>query len=356
MRLIENIAIKDYLFPERMFKIMQIYLKIFGRSYKYIICTMLLLITATSIFLIRVENEDYGVNLAKPKYHFYFIGQNSVDPFWKEVKKGIESAGKKYNVVVEYNAPRFNNPQDEIKYLDIAITSNVDGIITHVSNGPDFTRLINNAYEKGIPIITIENDDKNSNRNAFVGTNSFVLGQEAAKLMIEATNGKANIAIIVSNEYELDTVSHGLKMNGFLSTIKDYPNMKVVNTYTSKMGILSAEEITQSIINSGDSVNAIYTTNSVDTIGSAQLIVDRNKVGSVMLVGYGDTDTILRYIEKGIIYGTVMSDPYKMGYESLKAIIDIKEKNNVSTFIDTGVKVITYDTLIEYEKKSDLIE
>ena len=128
------------------------------------------------------------------------------------------------------------------------------------------------------------------------------------------------------------------------------------STYTSKMGILSAEEITQSIINSGESVNAIFTTNSVDTLGSAQLIVDRNKVGSVILVGYGDTINILRYIEKGIIYGTVMSDPYKMGYESLKALNDIKEKNNVSTFIDTGVKVITYDTLSEYDQTADLEE
>ena len=317
---------------------------------------MLLLITVAWVFLIRFQNEERGIYATKPQYHFYFIGQNAVDPFWKEVKKGIEGAGKQYNVVVEYNAPRFNNPEDEIKFLDIAITSNVDGIITHVSNGPDFTRLINDAYEQGIPLITIENDDKNSNRNAFVGTNSFLLGKEAAKLMIEATNGKANIAIIVSNEFELDAVSQNLKINGFLSTIKDYPNMMVMSTYTSKMGILSAEEITQSIINSGEGVNAIFTSNSVDTLGSAQLIVDRNKVGSVILVGYGDTDDILRYIEKGIIYGTVMSDPYRMGYESLKALIDIKEKNNVSTFIDTGVKMITYDTLKEYEKKVDLVE
>jgi ribose transport system substrate-binding protein len=128
--------------------------------------------------------------------------------------------------------------------------------------------------------------------------------------------------------------------------------MKVVKTYSSKMGILSAEEITQTVISGSDNINAIFTTSSVDTIGSAQLIVDRNKVGSIAIVGYGDTEDILRYISKDIIFGTVMSDPYKMGYESLKALIDIKEKNNVSTFIDTGVKVITKSNLDEYEKKS----
>lgn len=323
---------------------------------KNIIIFLLVLIAIASILLYILEQREEVQSLEKPRYHFYLVAQNSVDPFWKEVTLGVEEAAKDFNVVVEYNAPRFNNPQDELRYLDIGILSNVDGIITHVSNGVDFTTLINRAYDKGIPVVTIENDDKNSNRNAFVGTNSFLLGREAANLMIEATEGRANIGIIVSGDYGIDSISQNIKMNGFLSAIKEYPEMKVTKIYTSKMGILSAEEITQSIIYSGENINAIYTTNSVDTLGSAQIIVNHNKVGYIALVGYGDTENILRYINKGIIYGTVMSDPFKMGYESLKALINIKENNNVSTFIDTGVKVITKDNLHLFEEKSDFEE
>lgn len=335
---------------------MKIWKKIFDWIVRHMMLILIIFIAMTGMSLYWLQREETSIFLSKPKYHFSFVGQNSVDPFWKEVRRGIEDAAKYYNVVVEFNAPRFNHPQDELKYLDIAAMSNVDGIITHVSNGVNFTELINKAYSKGIPVVTIENDDKNSNRNAFVGTNSFLLGKEAAKLMIKATGGEANIAIIVSNDFEMDTASQNLKINGFLSTINSYPHMKVIKVYTSKMGILSAEEITQSIINSQLGINAIFTTNSVDTLGAAQLIVDHNKVDSITLVGYGDTQNILRYIEKGIIYGTVMSDPYKMGYESLKALMDIKEKNNVSTFIDTGVKVIEKENLVEYEKKADRME
>lgn len=316
------------------------------------ILILMVLIFLTSGFLLWIQREEANVFISKPRYHFYFIAQNSVDPFWKEVRQGMEAAAKEHRVVVEFNAPRFNSPQEELRFLDIAVTSEVDGIITHVSSGTGYTSLINKSIEQGIPVVTIENDDKNSDRNSFVGTNSFQLGKAAAELMIKATGGSANIAVIVSNDLELDTTSQNLKMNGFLSTIKQYPEMKVVKTYTSKMGILSAEEITQEIISSSDSIDAIFAANSVDTIGSAQLVVDRNKVGSITIVGYGDTDEILRYISKDIIYGTVMSDPYKMGFESLEALIDIKEENNVSTFIDTGVKVITKQNIDEYEQKS----
>ncbi len=318
-----------------------------------LIVILLVLIGITSLLLYVLEQREIGESSLNPEYHFYLVAQNSVDPFWKEVILGVEEAAKEYNVVVESNAPRFNNPQDELRYLDIGILSNVDGIITHVSNGVDFTTLINRAYDEGIPVVTIENDDKNSNRNAFVGTNSFLLGREAAKLMIDATEGQANISVIVSGDYGMDALSQNIKMNGFLSAIKDYKEMTVTKVYTSKMGILSAEEITQSIVNGEEAIDAIYTTNSVDTLGSAQIIVNHNKVGYMTLVGYGDTENILRYIDKGIVYGAVMSDPFKMGYESVKALIDIKKNNNVSTFIDTGVKVITKENLHLFEKSSD---
>lgn len=309
--------------------------------YGHAILILTIMVICASVVLFWLQKEEIKPYISKPKYHFYFIAQNSVDPFWNEVMQGVQKAAKDNNVVVEFNIPRFTNPAEELKFMDIATISKVDGIITHVPNGVDYTAAINKAYGKGIPAVTVENDDSASNRYAFLGTNSFVLGKEAARLLIEATGGKANIAVISNSDLEQDSTEHNLKMSGFLSALKDYPDMKVVQTYTSKMGILSAEEITQTIIDSGDNINAIFTFSSADTLGSAQLIVDRNKVGQIVLVGYGNSEEIVRYINKEIIYGTVASDPYKMGYESVKALLNVKQGKSVPTFIDTEVKVIT---------------
>lgn len=267
------------------------------------------------------------------------------------MKKGALNAAKYYNVALETNSPKFNNVQEELGYIDIATISKVDGIITHVSFDGDFKTLIDTADSNKIPVITIENDIKESRRKAFVGANSFILGEEAGKLMIKATGGKANIAVIMSNDTGSDAISQNIKMNGFLSVIKDNPKMQVKKVYTSELGTLSAEEITQSLINNEQKIDALYITDSVDTIGAAQVLVDFSKVGDIAIVGYGDTPDILRYIKKGIIYGTVLSDPYKMGYESVKAMFEIKKNDNVSNFIDIGVNIITKDNVKDYEKR-----
>jgi ribose transport system substrate-binding protein len=320
---------------------MSLFRKFLRFLYGHAILILTLLVIFASLILFWLQREEIKPYISKPRYHFYFIAQNSVDPFWNEVMQGVEKSAKDNNVVIEFNVPRFNNPQEELKFMDIAVISKVDGIITHAPSGIGFTDAIDKAYDNGIPVITVENDDSESKRYAFAGTNSFELGKEAARLLIEATGAIANVAVISNGDLEQDAIEHNLKMNGFISTLKEYPDMKIIKTYTSKMGILSAEEITQTIIDSDEGINAIFTFSSADTLGSAQLIVDRSKVGKFILVGYGNSEEIIRYIDKEIIYGTVASDPYKMGYESIKALIDIKDGKSIPSFINTQVKVIT---------------
>ncbi|MCX7903541.1 MAG: substrate-binding domain-containing protein [Caloramator sp.] len=322
--------------------------------FKNIILILLFLDILGGIILLNVDNKAIKSVFLKPKYHFYFIVQNSVDPFWMETIKGAEAAARDFNVVVEFCAPRFNDPKEELRFIDIATLSKVDGIITHAFNTEDFTKLIDRAFYKGIPVITLENDNSKSKRYAFVGTNSFEIGKKAAQLLVKATEGKAKVAVISNSDSEGDSIENNLKMNGFLSTIKDYPDMKIIRYYTSKMGILSAEEITQKIIDSNEGINAIFTVSSADTLGAAQLIVDRNMVGKITLVGYGISEEINRYIEKEIIFGTVASDPYRMGYESVKALVDVKQGNNIPTFIEAEIKVITKDELNNFRKRENI--
>ena len=58
---------------------------------------------------------------------------------------------------------RFTNLDEQMMYLDIAIASKVDGIVTHVLDEEKFTPLINRAVDSGIPVITVEAEAKAAN-------------------------------------------------------------------------------------------------------------------------------------------------------------------------------------------------
>lgn len=304
-----------------------------------------ILFAASILYLLQASNKEEPIDA--PTHHFYFIAQNAVDPFWTQMEKGVLQAAEDLNVYIEFVSPRFTNPDEQYKYMDIALISRVDGIITHVPSNLDYTSIIDLAYERDIPVITIESDSSESKRAAYVGTNSYSFGKEAAKLMIEATGGKSKIAIISNEELSLGSVEYNLKMSGFISTLKEHPDMEIVKTYTSKLGIISAEEIAQDIISNYPEVDGIFTLGASDTLGCARLIVDRNRVGKIKLIGSGSSEEIFNYIDKEIIYGSIESDPFSMGYISVQTMVDLINDKNIPTYINTQINVITKENVHE---------
>jgi len=313
------------------------------------------------IFLIGYSINYFQINLleansllkessSKIDYHFIVIAQNTDDSYWQIVREGCFDAASEFNVAVEFNGPRFTNMDEQVKYFKMAVASRVEGIVTPVLDEEVFTPLIDEATEAGIPVITIETDAKNSKRKAFVGTNTYNLGGEAGKLVLESVGDEAVIGIIIKSfNGTSENVPQDLRVAGFKDTLKDAPNAIIKTIQSSGAGLFSAEEVTRQILYNYPEVNTIICTNVKDTICAAQIVVDLNKVGQVTIIGYGDAPEILRYIEKGVIYGTVAANPYEMGYESIRSLVEYKKKFMTSSYVDTGARVITARNLEEYK-------
>jgi ribose transport system substrate-binding protein len=284
-----------------------------------------------------------------PKYHFFIILHNSDEPYVKDLEKGLIDTANSSNIAIETNYSNgVDDYRDAIKYLNIAIDSKVDGIITHAYNTDEFQRLIDKAEENKIPVITLDTDLSNSKASAYVGTNGFETGSKAGQLVAEALNGKSKVAIIL--ESSEGNGSGNLKLDGFNSGIKNYKDIKLETVEISDNGILGANDVTQEILNNHPFVNAIVCTSSKDTIGAAQLVVDFNRVGDITIIGYDSTPEILSYIQKGVIYGTIVPGAYKIGCDSIKTLVKLKDNGRVSAYIHTDSIVITKSNLNQYLK------
>ena len=284
-----------------------------------------------------------------PKYHFFIILQNSDEPYVKDLEKGLIETANSLNIAIETNYSNgVDDYKDAIKYVNIAIDSKVDGIITHAYNTEEFQKLMDKAKEYKIPVITLDADLSNSKGSAYVGTNGFETGSKAGQLVAEALNGKANVAIILESS---EGNSNGnLKLDGFNNRIKNYKDIKVETVEISDNGILGANDVTQEILNNHPNVNAIVCTSSKDAIGAAQLVVDFNRVGDITIIGYDSTPEILSYIQKGVIYGTIVPGAYKIGSDSIRTLVSLKENGRVSAYIHTDSIVITKANLSQYLK------
>ncbi len=284
-----------------------------------------------------------------PKYHFFIILRNSDEPYVKDIEKGLIDTASSLNVAIETNYINgVDDYKDAIKYINIAIDSKVDGIITHAYNTLEFKKLINKAKQYNIPVITLDVDLSNSKGSAYVGTNGFETGSKAGQLVAAALKGKAQVAIILEDSGEYGNAN--LKLDGFKNVIKEYKDMKLETVEISDNGILGANDVTQEILNNYPLVNAIVCTSARDTIGAAQLVVDFNRVSDITIIGYDSTPEILSYIQKGVIYGTIVPGAYKIGSDSIKTLVSLKADGRVSAYVHAESMVITKSNLEQYLK------
>ena len=289
---------------------------------------------------------------ADPNYHFAMICENMDDPFWLSVKKGVEKASEEFNVAVEFNWPGGANADAQSKCLDMAIVSNVDGIVTYAWDEEETGKLINKGVDKGIPIVTIRTDAKNSRRAAFVGVNTYSAGTEMGRMLITAADGRGDAVVLVSNDETGGTVVQNLMISGITDALKGTPELKLETVEYNYANFLSLEDTIQDLLINQPGLDAIITTNAKDTTLVAQRLIDLNKV-NYSLIGYGDTPEILRYIDNGVVFGTVSANHEQMGYDAIKAMVDLKEGGRTSAYFTVDTHLITKNNVAKYLELDD---
>jgi ribose transport system substrate-binding protein len=330
-----------------------------GKLYKVLLPFLFFILIGTigySIYYSRIIDKtilssDSNLLAYKklPSYHFFAILPNSDEPYLKDLVMGLKEEASKDAVALEINySNNVNEYNDTIRLLNIAIDSRVNGIITKGYNTPEFNGLLGDAEKKNIPVVSLDPSSPQSEKVAYVGTNGFEMGYKEGNLVVQASWGNAKVAMVL--EEGMDNYGN-VKVEGFKDAIKDYKDIKIITTKISETGILGAHNITQEILNNFPEVNTIVCTTSKDTIGVAQLIVDFNRVGDVAIIGYDSSPEILSYIQKGIIFGTIVPNFHAIGTKSIKFLMDVKKNGRASNSIDADSVVVTKQNVNEYIKK-----
>lgn len=77
------------------------------------------------------------------------------DSWWNTIKNGIALAGEQVGANVEYRNPPTGDIADMARIIEQAAASNPDGIITTLADPDVLSGPIQNAVDKGIPVIII---------------------------------------------------------------------------------------------------------------------------------------------------------------------------------------------------------
>ena len=311
------------------------------------------------------ENKLMGEKYKTYNHYYVLITNDRKSSFWQTVYEGAKEEAQKENSYIEMLGNNLSEEYSSEDLMQIAIDSKVDGIILEANESSEMAILINKANAAGIPVITALEDNKASTRKSFVGVNSYNLGRAYGEQVCgieDMTSNNSNdldgTTVMVLMKANADDTSQNIIFTGISDAIKNSANKSrltnVEAVAISNDGAFAAEESIRDIFMNQENIpDIIICMNELNTTCVYQAVVDYNKVGKINIIGYYDSDTICRAIERNVIYATISVNTKQLGMNCVSALDEYKESGHVSEYFSVDILLITSDNVSEYLGDAD---
>ncbi|TCP31759.1 monosaccharide ABC transporter substrate-binding protein (CUT2 family) [Scopulibacillus darangshiensis] len=275
-------------------------------------------------------------DIKEPVYHFILIPEEMDNPYWRSLKKGAADAGRHAGAAIEYIGPVQTNTDEQIKIIEKAIASKVDGIITQGIDKPAFKDAIHRAKRAGIPVITIDTDAPDSERSTYIGSDNYLAGYLAGQTLIKGTNGHAVVGIITGNY----NPNEKLRVKGFQDAVSKQSGIKIAGVKSSNISRIQAAEKTYEMFQKHPDITAFYGTSALDGLGIAAVAEKFGKAKDLYIISFDALPETLNLLGKGVIDATVKQKPYAMGHKSVQTMVQLLHHHDPPKILYTETTVI----------------
>lgn len=325
-----------------------------------LIIIYLLLIALFVIFVVQYQSG----NANDPEFQhdrlkgeieetYVMITHQSGMDYWKRQLKGFEDAAESLNVSVEYRGTTHYDTDEMIALVEQIIAKKPAGIAIAPINKTAINTVINKATEAGIPVVLFDTDAPESNADAFVGTDHYYAGLEAAHQLAEYIDYRGQVAVMMNKKSDQDRD----RVQGFKETIeKNYPNIEMVHTGSGDGDETISKEAMVLIIEDFPDLKGVFATEAVSGVGVAQAIIGMDRVGETKIISFNIDKPTIDFIDEGVITGTLAQSSWGAGYWSMQLLfhlehdllLDNSGTVNIPRYVDTGIDVITKENVNNY--------
>jgi ribose transport system substrate-binding protein len=109
-----------------------------------------------------------------------------------------------------------------------ALNEGVDGILISASDAGKVTGAINDAVDRGVPVMTFDSDAPDSRRFAFSGVDDVKAGEMIMEELARLVPHTAHVAVLAGNRAAPNLIR---RVEGVLRGAARHPDLKVVGTF-----------------------------------------------------------------------------------------------------------------------------
>jgi ribose transport system substrate-binding protein len=278
----------------------------------------------------------------RPVYAVIPKGQAHV--FWQSIHAGAAAAAREAGVDIEWNGPAVETDfAKQIAIVDDAINRHVDGIELAPADKEALVPAIRRAKQAGIPLTVCDSGVSTDEYVSFVATDNYGGGVMAARRLAEILGKRGDVAIIGVLPGAASTTA---REQGFKDTVaKEFPEIKIVAFQYGMSDRARSLAVTEDILSAHPHLDGIFAPNESSSIGASQALKERGLVGKVKLVAFDSSPSLTDDLKAGVIDALVLQDPYQIGYQGMKTLLDLRAGKTPPKQIDLPPTLATRDNL-----------
>ena len=291
------------------------------RAYEHlrlITCTALLVLVAGCDYFAEIDPKDVRtINIT-------MIAKSESNPVFQSARLGAEAAAKdlsekysKIDVKIDWLTPQVEDANVQALNILAAVNAGTDAILIACSNEKVLEPVINQAVDRGIPVMTFDSDAPGSKRFAHYGADDYELGGDLMKELAILMGNKGQIAILAGNSHSRNLQQ---RIAGVRNAASDYPDIEIVGEFHHPE---TAEDAAAEVLR----VNKAYPDlGGWVMIGGWALfnesLIDKLDPQKIKIVAVDALPSQLPYVEKGIVPVLLAQPTFKWGKFSVETIID----------------------------------
>lgn len=304
--------------------------------------TRYLILFGSIFFLAGCRDSEKKVVGVVPK------GANHI--FWQTVHAGAIKAAKEENLQVEWNAPTLEiDSSRQIAIIESMVNRKLAGIALAPVDRKALVGVVERAASSGIPIAIFDSDIDTDKRITYIATDNREGGRKAARLLAELLMGEGEAAVISFMPGSAATME---REEGFREELKkNFPKIKVVQTAYGMADRAKARAATENIMAAHPNLRGLFADNESSSAGAVLALKSRGNA-QVRMVAFDSNDELVSDVKDRYIDGLVIQKPFRMGYESVKAIARKLRGEPVVSRIDLPAVLVRRGDL----EKPDIVE
>ncbi|HUQ94689.1 MAG TPA: substrate-binding domain-containing protein [Bryobacteraceae bacterium] len=270
--------------------------------------------------------------------------------FWVTVQAGAMAAGEELGVDVLWNGPPTEIEYSrQIQIVDSMVARRVDGLAVAPAERKALLQSIDRAVAAGIPVTIFDSGLDSENYMTFLATNNFEGGQLAARELARLAGGEGEVALLMHMPGSQSTME---REKGFEETLsKEFPRIKIAARQFGQSDRSKARAATENFLAANSNLKGIFASSEPSSVGASLAVKARNLQSKVALVAFDSSETLVEDLREGSVKVLVVQDPFKIGFEAVRTLVDKLNGKTPPKHIDLSAKVVRKEDMDKPEYK-----